>query len=37
MVLGEDCVEEDAELVGEAIVPNPVLLFDLEGVFGYED
>lgn len=30
-------MEEDAELVGEIIVPNPVLLFDLEGIFGYDD
>jgi hypothetical protein len=36
-VLGDDCVEEDAELLGETMVPNPELLFDLEGVFGYDD
>jgi hypothetical protein len=36
-VLGDDCVEEDGELLGETMVPNPELLFDLEGVFGYDD
>jgi hypothetical protein len=36
-VLGEDSMEENSELLGETIVPKPVLLFDLEGVCGYED
>jgi hypothetical protein len=35
-VLGEDCVEEDVELLGDTIVPKPELLFDLDGVFEYD-
>ena len=37
MVLGEDAAEELAELVGDTIVLKAVLLFDLDGVFEYED
>jgi hypothetical protein len=36
-VLGEDCVEEEAELLGEIFVPNPELLFDFGGLFEYDD
>ena len=35
-VLGEDCVEDEVELLGEIIVPNAALLFDLDGVSEYD-
>jgi hypothetical protein len=35
-VLGDEAFEEVAELVGEIIVLNPVLLLDLDGVCEYD-
>jgi hypothetical protein len=35
-ILGDDCGEDDAELLGESILPNPELLFGLDEDLEYD-